>query len=210
MNEDPRLLSFHELSGEPMTDVPASREQDEDWEPIGLSAPLFGHLFTGALLVPLMVLLLWGATFLPPVGGRPFGDLVFTIVVAVLVVEILATLMDRAFMLHYRRDDPGTKLNHVLAVGASFTIGFVAGWVLLGTVSAGLACSAAVGIVKLAEVLWVRPWKHTITREEAAQKWDATKEMSREVFEDDVREVKQRATDNQRRRWSRDHDGTNQ
>lgn len=210
MDEDPRLLSFQDLSGEPMTDVPAAREQDEDWEPLGLSAPLFGHLFTGALLVPVMVLLLWGATFLPPVGGRPFGDLAFTIVVAVLVEKILATLMDRAFVLHYRQDDPGTKLNHVLAVGASFIIGFAAGRVLLGTVSGALACSAAVGIVKLAEVLWVRPWRHALTREEAAQKWEATREMTQEIFEDDVREVKRRAGDNQRRRWSRDHDDTNQ
>lgn len=187
--------------------TPSSREK---WEPVGLSGPLCGHLFTGALQVPVMLLLLWGATFVPAVGRHPLGDLAFTVVVAILVVEVLATLIDRAFVLHYHQDDPGTKLNHVLAVVASFIIGFAAGRVLLGTVSGGLACSAAVGIVKLAEVLWLRPWRHALTREEAAQKWEATREMTQEIFEDDVREVKRRAGDNQRRRWSRDHDDTNQ
>ncbi|MDN6429486.1 MAG: hypothetical protein L0J79_06680 [Propionibacterium sp.] len=189
-----------------MTNAEPTPSSHEKWEPVGLSGPLFGHLFTGALQVPVMLLLLWGATFVPAVGRHPLGDLAFTVVLAVLVVETLATLIDRAFVLHYRQDDPGTKLNHVLAVSASFIIGFVAGWVLLGTVSAGLACSAAVGIVKLTEVLWVRPWNHAISREDAAQKWEASKDMTREVFADDVHEVKRRAADNQRRQWERGRD----
>lgn len=177
---------------------------DDTWSPLPLSHPLFGHYFTGALKVPPLILLMWGATLVPQVGSHSLSDLSFTVVVVLLVSETASTLIDRVFVLRHRTDNPPTRINHVLNVLAGGAIGFLGGVLLLGGVAPGIACAVGTAAVNLVEVLWTRPWTQSFTREEVAEKWEATKEMTRETFGEDVREIKRRAGDSQRRRWERD------
>ncbi|MCI1788216.1 MAG: hypothetical protein LKI58_09140 [Actinomyces sp.] len=179
------------------SEVPKSR----GWEPMPLSNALFGHQFTGLIRSPFVALFLWGLSFLPQITRHPFEDLVFVAIVATLIAEIPSTLIDRVFSIHFHNDDPATLWPHILSPIAHLMVGFAAGFLLFGGVTDGIACGSSMALVHAAEIVWRKPWRGGMTREVVAEKWEATKEMTREVFGDDIREVKRRAADSQRRHW---------
>ncbi|MBE3557569.1 MAG: hypothetical protein IMW91_11030 [Firmicutes bacterium] len=163
-------------------------------------APWSGHLFMGAIEAPVVLLCLWLLTFIPTVGDYAFGQLVLVVVIGSFVNETVATFVDRAFVLHYRKDDPGSKLNAILDCVVAFVVGFASGKVILGSLTGGATLAIAIGGVKTVEMLWSRAWNDGMSREEFHERHERVKAMTREMVQEDREERARRAIDKQRKR----------
>lgn len=176
----------------------AGAEAEVPWEPLPLWAPLSGRLFLGAVKTPVALLLIWFATLPPWMAAQPFSQLLAAIVVSTAATEIVSTLVDRIFVIRNEHDSPGGIPNTILGWVVVVVVAFRCGWLVLGTTASGVACATAFAITSGADIWIAKAWLPGDEREATHDKWERTKEMTRETFSDDVQEIKVEARARQR------------
>ena len=162
----------------------AHRPGSENWQPVALGFALSGRLFLGVVKLPVLAGVLWlaGALFVAPLAGLGAGVVVVA-VVAVVVTEVLSTLVERLFVLRHQHDDPGDPIQAVLVALVPLAGGAVGGWIGAPGESAGIASALTTLVVYLPFVLLLdRPWVQGAGRTEVKQAWKDTKTMTKETF----------------------------
>lgn len=166
----------------------------EGWTPPPLWAPLSGHLMLGALKVPVVVVLLWLATLPGWVPVAPLGNLVVVSIGAVLVGEVLTTLAERPFVVKRRLSAPGGWDYALLPVLLHAAVGMGLGSLTLGGLRGGIALAVAYAAVTLGEAVLSKSWLPGDTQAQFDEKWRQVKRMTHETVDEDVRDMKRRAS----------------
>jgi hypothetical protein len=165
----------------------------DSWEPPGLWAPLSGHLVLGLIKAPVVLVLLWVATFLPIVPDRGAGDLVALVAVAVGVGALIEVLVEDPFARHRKLSSPG-GWDFALVPPLVALVGVVAlGWLTGGSLVMGAAVGAAWGLASAGGIAIGRPWEPGMTQGEFDGKYAELKDMTRDTFSPDVEEIRRRA-----------------
>lgn len=162
----------------------AHRPSSENWQPVALGFALSGRLFLGAVKLPVLAGVLWlaGALFFAPFANLGAGVLLVA-VIAVIVTEVLSTLVERLFVLRHQHDDPGDPVQAVLVALVPLVGGAVGGWIGAPGEGVVIASSLTTLIVYLPFVLLLdRPWVQGTGRAEVKQAWKDTKTMTKETF----------------------------
>lgn len=155
---------------------------EDGWEPVPFLNAWIGHLMIGALKLPVVLLCLWG---LLSVFGRDdwtSEDLFAIGIISVVVGETVATGVSRVFVrLTHKNNPPGIlpTLCNLLAICISSV---VVGILVLGTAWYGFLSCIASGLVEVGLLLWTKPWRGGMEREEVREKWEETKELTEQVF----------------------------
>lgn len=183
-----------------------SETNDSGWQPHPLWAPLSGHLFLVAVKVPIIVFLLWLSTLLSAVESAPFPTLFWTVVIGMVASETSTTLIERVFVLRDQDNKPGGKANATLQWAGAVVIGFLCGWLLLPSPVTILVYTGLLGLVTAVEAGIVKTWEPGDSPEEVEEKWQRTKQLSRDTFRDDWEEIRSQARQKQRDRyWNNPH-----
>ncbi|WP_462418688.1 hypothetical protein [Kytococcus sp. Marseille-QA3725] len=163
-----------------MSTTPSRPASDE--APISLSLALMGHLLTGAVKWPEIAALLVALHAWVVESSLSVQDQILAAAIGVVLTEVVMTLVQRPFVLKHRRPDPGSVLMTVLLLVAPIPCWWgvlslsdaTPGWVAAGVV-------AATAVFTLYTVLVERPWQQGDDRAEVARKWQATKDMTRDM-----------------------------
>lgn len=164
----------------------AHRPDRESWQPVALGFALSGRLFLGVVKLPILAGVLWlaGALFFAPFANLG-ASILLVALVAVIVTEVLSTLVERLFVLRHQHDDPGDPIQAVLVALIPLAGGAVGGWIGAPGEGVMIASALATLIVYLPFVLLLdRPWVQGAGRAEVKQAWKDTKTMTKETFRD--------------------------
>lgn len=162
----------------------AHRSGNENWQPVALGFALSGRLFLGLVKLPVLAGVLWlaGALFVAPFANLG-ASILLVALVAMVVTEVLSTLVERLFVLRHQHDDPGDPIQAVLVTLVPLAGGAVGGWVGAPGESVMIASALTTLIVYLPFVLLLdRPWVQGPGRTEVKQAWKDTKTMTKETF----------------------------
>ncbi len=174
-----------------------NKHSKDNFQPYRIWVSLSGLLFLGVLVKgPIALLLLWFSSFLSVVGSHGFSEIFVTVVIAVVASEAIATCIDRIFVLYYQHVAPGGVINVTLQWMVMVIIAFISGWFITSSFVFAIICAGVIGIINLVEIIWLKAWQRGESQEEAHDKWEQTKEMTKEVFEDDWQEMRKRYTRN--------------
>lgn len=151
-------------------------------EYVSIVDAILGHLLTDVISAPLLVGILWLTTWLM---GIEIGlSAIFLIaILARMLSSVLVVLAERPAVVAARHAAPG---------GWGFAI-----WSLVipPPVAAGVAWFESPGVILpsalamlvfcVAEVLWLKPWRRSDGRAEVREKWEATKEMTQRMVNEE-------------------------
>lgn len=165
----------------------------EGWTPPPLWAPVSGHLMMGALKVPVIVLLLWLATLPGWLRAVPVENLVVVAIAAVIIGEVLTTLVERPFVVKRRLSAPGGWDYALLPVLIHALVGLGFGALFLGGLRGGVALGAAYAVATAGETILSKSWLPGDTQAEFNEKWRQFKQMTHETFDQDLQEIRRRA-----------------
>lgn len=169
-----------------------------EWEPPPLWASLSGHLALGVVKVPIVFLLLWVSTLPGWLQDGSLGTLFLVAIGVVVVSEILTTFAERPLVIKRRLSSPGGWDYALLPLLIQAAVGVAMGYAAFGSLREGYIVAASYIVTTTVEVAIMRPWLPGDTQAQHDEKWQQTKDMTRETFEDDIREIKRRTTQNVR------------
>ncbi|SNC63151.1 hypothetical protein SAMN05445756_0846 [Kytococcus aerolatus] len=150
--------------------------------PIDLSTALIGHLMTGVLKWPVVAASLVALDRWALDSGLTTETLLWAAALGVAVCEVLMTLVQRPFVVKHQHPDPGDPLMTslllvapVLAWAGVLSLSDAGrSWTLWGTATATL-------VYAVFTVVLEKPWKQGDTRGDVAEKWQETKDMTRDL-----------------------------
>lgn len=158
---------------------------DQDFTPPPLSFALMGHLITGAVKGVAIAVLLWASGLIGVAPDYSASAAIFAAIIAVVAVEIVTTLVERAFVLRHQHPDPGSVPMALVDALIPIPFGVLAGAVVTQTISGVIAALVVtVFVYWVALVALEQPWSEGDTQEDVRRKIDETEAMSREQFGD--------------------------
>lgn len=169
---------------------------NREWHPLPLGNAFVGHLSIALLGTAILAIFLWAIDNVLPLN-MPHIDILSAVIVAYAAYATLGTLVDRYFSLKYRHDDPGNKVKTVLLYLVCAVSGALAGLVGSGGSWEWVGLGALIGVISFGVELTflTEPWRDGMTRNEFRDKWDRTKDMTHEVFSEEIDDAKDRMRD---------------
>lgn len=162
----------------------AQDNNDKDWSPIPLKNVIQGHVMTEALLIPVYLLSCWLLGLLVVSAAIPFDTLFIVVVISALVSAVPCAWILHICSVRERSDYPSPWY----LVPQSITLAcmaFVLAILASQTGISALLVAGVMAIVNLLVNLLMMP-KKTLDRQEIAQKMEQTREMTQEVFADEI------------------------
>lgn len=162
----------------------AHRPEHDEWQPVPFGYAVMGRLSLGVAKLPFLAGVLWlsGALLVDRLA-RLGAALLLLAVVTIVVTEVASALVERAFVLRHRHDDPGDVLQAVVLALLPLVGGAVGGAFVGGGGVVVIASGLAALLVYLPFVILLdRPWVQGMGRAEVKQAWKETKEMTKETF----------------------------
>lgn len=146
-----------------------------------LGQAVFGHVILSVFTAPLLAVAVWLlGWFLGP--GNQFWTAVGIGLVTAVVSNFVVALCERPVVVRARHSAPGgwdyAIWWFIIPPVVAALVGWweSPGWVLPSVLAAA--------IVFWAEACWIKPWRRGLSQAEVHEKWEQTKEMTREMFGD--------------------------
>lgn len=170
--------------------------------PPALGYVFAGRLVTGALKCLVALLLAWLGSKAVSVDTA-FSEVAAALVLAYLISEIAAVLIERPLVLRAGRSVPGGMAYALLPLAASIIISFAASYALTRSMGASALVTASVLACNVAELLWLKPWEPGPSPEEEHATFNEFKAMTKEHFADDVAQIRHQATERTKEKYYR-------
>ena len=181
-----------------MVTVESVKKNPSTWSPPPLWAPLAGHLMLAVIKVPVAVVLMWVASLLGWTRSFPLGSLIVAVVSTAIVGEILATVIERPFVIKRRLSAPGGWGYALSPLFAQAVTGMATGILMFRSLKESIVLTVAYILTTVVEISLTRSWVPGDTQSQVDAKWEKTKDMTHKIFEEDIKEIKKRSAEKSR------------
>ncbi|WP_159611854.1 hypothetical protein [Glutamicibacter sp. JC586] len=124
---------------------------------------------------------------------RPLDQLMLTLLVAFLIAEISAVLVERPIVVRRNRSNPGGWVYATAPLVVVAIISFVVSYLVTQSLSDTILITGVLLVCNVTEMLFLKTWVPGPTPEEEHEKFNEFRAMTKEHFADDVEEIKRRA-----------------
>lgn len=162
---------------------------DPDWRELPFQTVWIGHLVTGAI-IGIVILIGSAVANWIVLGSLRLSSLVVVIVCAMLVLETISTVIDRARSRKAHHDQPGGWFAPIVRILVSIAVYGVVSFIVIRTFPGVIIPIIAALVAEIIVMAIMKPWEEGMTVAEVREKNQAVIEMTKRMIAEE-REKKQ-------------------
>lgn len=144
-----------------------------------------GHAIIALLKTPLYLFLIWLAGVLIPSTNDDFTAIFIIVVVSIIACTLVESALSLLYSVRQRQDEPHSISLVLLVILSSLLIPGLTGWLMGNAAPTVVAIMVVFAVVNAAEEIWLFP-SDSLSRAEIDEKKRQTRDMTKEVFADEI------------------------
>lgn len=135
---------------------------------------------------------------------QALDQLMVTLLIAFLISEVAAVVIERPIVAKRNRSNPGGWLYVTVSLFAATIISFIVSWLATQSLADSMLITGVLIQFNVAEMLFLQTWISGPTPEEEHEKFNQLRALTREHFGEDLKEIKRRARERTREKYYND------